>query len=239
MESPFLARAKSSSRAGSTASKARLSSPRTRLTRRAWIASMPGGVLPQRAVLGGDEQVPVEAHQPVDAVAARHQADGEGAVLLVLRHLDVGEPLRLERRGEPTHPRLVLQGGLAGEPVQQRQLERLLGVAAAHQPLEVVAEALHLLEEVRQAGAGERVRRLAVAVSFQGDLPAALDAVDEEGLVLAVVLEVARLLPLAHLVQRRLGDEEVVLLDHLAHLAEEEGEDQGADVASRRRRRRT
>src|ERR1044072_72500 len=63
---------------------------------------------------------------------------------------------RPERRGEPTHPRLVLQRRLVGETVQQRQLERVLRIAAVHQSLEVVAEALHLLEEMREARAGER-----------------------------------------------------------------------------------
>ncbi len=58
-----------------------------------------------------------------------------------------------------------------------------------------------------------------------------LDRVGDEVLVEgALVLEVEILLPFADAVERGLRDVEVALLQHLGHLAEEEGEEQGPDV---------
>jgi hypothetical protein len=55
--------------------------------------------------------------------------------------------------------------------------------------------------------------------------------VDEVVLERALVLQVALALAALHLVERRLGDVEVAALDQLRHLAEEEGQQQRADVA--------
>ena len=49
---------------------------------------------------------------------------------------------------------------------------------------------------------------------------------------LAVVLDVLLRLALLDRVQRRLRDEDVAALDQLLHVAEEERQQQGADVAS-------
>ena len=58
-----------------------------------------------------------------------------------------------------------------------------------------------------------------------------LDAgIDEVILQCPLVLEVDRGLALGGFVERRLGDVEVPALDHLRHLPEEEGQQQGADV---------
>src|SRR5262245_11935098 len=53
---------------------------------------------------------------------------------------------------------------------------------------------------------------------------------EEELLHLALAHEVALRLALLDLEERRLGDEEVTRLDHLHHVAEEEREEEGADV---------
>ena len=55
---------------------------------------------------------------------------------------------------------------------------------------------------------------------------------DQEGLALAVVFEIAARVALLGVVERRLGDEEVSPLDDLGHVAEEEGEQKRADVAA-------
>ena len=55
---------------------------------------------------------------------------------------------------------------------------------------------------------------------------------DQELLEGAFVLDVLRALAARHFVERRLGDVEMAALDQLRHLAEEEGEQQRADVGA-------
>ena len=64
-------------------------------------------------------------------------------------------------------------------------------------------------------------------------------ALHEEGVQGALVLAGTLALAVLGLVERRLGDVEVAALDQLLHLPVEEGQQQRADVASRRRRRRS
>ena len=53
---------------------------------------------------------------------------------------------------------------------------------------------------------------------------------EQEGLVFGIVLQIAGGLALGGFVEGRLGDVEIAPLDHLRHLAIEEGEQKGADV---------
>ena len=53
---------------------------------------------------------------------------------------------------------------------------------------------------------------------------------DEEPFVVSLVFQILRALAALHLVERRLGDEEMASLDQLRHLPEEEGQQQGADM---------
>ncbi len=57
-----------------------------------------------------------------------------------------------------------------------------------------------------------------------------LDAIEEKARKIGVVTEIDFLLLVAHLVQWRLGDEEVSAIDELFHLAVEEGQKQGPDM---------
>src|SRR3990172_6832807 len=67
-------------------------------------------------------------------------------------------------------------------------------------------------------------------VALNGHL-AVLEAADV-GVLLLIVVQPASLLAMLDAVQRRLGDVEVTALDQLAHVAEEEGEGEGADVGA-------
>src|SRR5690606_31310746 len=143
-----------------------------------------------------------------DAVTAMHEGDRPHPVLLVAAHLDRLVAGLLEQRRRGAYPGLVLQRLLVDQPALQRRLERLLREAAGGEPLEIGADAVDAIEEVAEAGAGEQPHLLPLDL----ELEALLDALDQVVAVLAVVLEVARALALAHLVERRLGDVEVAAL---------------------------
>ena len=82
------------------------------------------------------------------------------------------------------------------------------------------------LHDVAQVGAGARG---AAAGDEHGILePFADEIVVERRLILQVALLASAL----HLVERRLGDEEVAALDQLRHLPVEEGEQQRADMGA-------
>ena len=96
---------------------------------------------------------------------------------------------------------------------------------------------MHVLDHLGRCGAparrcradrGRRAPRRVPSTSARF-LEAGVDQVVLEG---ALVLEVGLRLALADLVERRLGDVEVALLDQLRHLPVEEGQQQRADVGA-------
>ena len=94
------------------------------------------------------------------------------------------------------------------------------------QAVEDLADLPRLVDDGAKIGAGEL---LAGGERQHRLLEAALDQIIlERPLVLQVLLGLAAL----DLVERRLGDEEVAALDQLRHLAEEEGEEQRADMGA-------
>ena len=93
--------------------------------------------------------------------------------------------------------------------------------------LEVVVEAGHVFGEI---GAGELRAGLAFGDGAVGEDHAVGSALDHDFDVLALVLDVLLELTLLDAEERGLGDVDVAALDELGHVAEEEGEQQGADV---------
>ena len=98
------------------------------------------------------------------------------------------------------------------------------------QPADLLLEIHHLAEMGQQLVLGERVP---VAVRVRPVHPGAVHALVQEVLPeLAVVLEVILPAPLAHAVERRLGDQDVAVFHQGTHVAEQEGQQQRADVQS-------
>src|SRR5262249_37332087 len=142
---------------------------------------------------------------------AAPEADEAGAVLLVVADLDPLEPGLFQLAGQVGELRRLEQRALVLDAGEEGQADRLGRIAARGQPAELALEALDLLEEMGEAGAGQPRRRClpfmavapvpaAVTVSrralpgavrrHQAELPGVLDALDQEGLVLAIILEV-------------------------------------------------
>ena len=101
--------------------------------------------------------------------------------------------------------------------------------ALALEMLEHVLELGELLEQVAQAVGGE-LGALAVARIEGRDLDGVAAFVEQPLLHLVVVVDVHLGLALLDLVERRLGDVDVPLVDERLHLAVEEREQQRADV---------
>src|ERR671933_632739 len=116
---------------------------------------------------------------------------------------------------------LVEQRGLLEE---RDHLVAVLGAQGARPALVLLAQARVLLPP----RLGE-LERLVVAVE---DLDAVELVREEHILELGLLLDVALAAALLELVERRLGDVDVARLDQVLHLAEQQREDEGADVCA-------
>ena len=148
--------------------------------------------------------------------------------------LDPAGPAALGLLGDGVHPlgeHRRQRGAVGivgvGQRSQRAGERRLLDRSAVVAGVQAGQQASHgarLLDQSPQIRAGAH---LAAGELQRRALEAGLDqVVVERPLVLQVLLGLAAL----DLEQRRLGDEEIAVLDHLPHLAEEEGEQQRADV---------
>src|SRR6185503_2648150 len=177
----------------------------------------------ERAVLaGGDE---VDADRVLTRVAARTILDVQqvAVVLLVALHRD-----RPRRRGQllrqPVEPRLVGEILAVGAGANQR-LDDLARMAAPLHHLQQLLVGDHLVQQFLELAARDLdpLRRHPDDARLGG-------ALDQEGVELALVLDVGFALAPLGAEQRRLGDEHVAVLDDLRQLPVEEREQQRADV---------
>src|SRR5215218_1477045 len=178
----------------------------------------------EAAVLGRLEQVAGDAMRRRQASLRLDRADAHRRVVLV-------EQLGAEDRavlGRLRDHADRLLGGLDVLVEQRALLEEahdlvpVLRTQRARPPLVLLAQARVLLP----ARLGE-LERLVVAVE---DLDAVELVREKDLLELGLLLDVSLVAALLELVQRRLGDVDVARLDQILHLAEQQGEDQRADV---------
>ena len=112
------------------------------------------------------------------------------------------------------------------EHAGDRRLLDHRAIVARMQIAEHVADGARLVDQAAQVGAGA----LVAGIGLEHRLVEAAD--DQIVLHRAVVLEVLLGLAARHLVERRLGDEEMAAVDDLAHLAIEERQQQRADMGA-------
>ena len=188
----------------------------------------------------------------LDAMEARSLDDLRD----LLERAGVGEALAIAHAVEERYADRIL-GVAARLELQHRAAEALDAVEEGGQRLAAVNDHTRVVAAAAVA-VPLVVRRPGVRIALPSPSPSiwlgvdqiflrlpvaqlvlALDPAGQEVTVLVVVLEVALLLAVGDLVERRLRDVEVPALDQLLHLAEEEGEDAACGCASRRCRRRT
>src|SRR4051794_17479892 len=178
----------------------------------------------ERAVLLGVEQRLADAVRPGEPGPGLDGAhDDERLVLVLDRRLEglALETLAAEQLARQVDRRdaLVEQRGLLEE---HDEVVAVRGAQRRRPPLVLLEQAREALPAVL----GE-LELLALGVEHRE----ALELVAEQHLLeLGLVLEVAVVLALRELVERRLGDVDVAGLDQLVHLAEQQREDQRADV---------
>ncbi len=158
-------------------------------------------------------------------VAGDLEQDVEDAVLLVLLEDDVEAGLA-QGADELHEPHLVGEDVLVLHLPPEEQLRERARDALLLHPLEQLLDRDHLPDEVGEARALELLPR------GEADLAVLRRAREQERVERVLVLEVGQRLAVLDLVERRLGDVEVPALDELLHLAVEEGEEEGADVAA-------
>ena len=185
-------------------------------------------MLGQAPRLGRGEQAGVEdlglgnaPHFAGEDIAAVLDATDPATLGLVGARVEPpGQRLRRARRARRIARLVIHRHQRAGD----RRLFHHAAIVTRMQAAEQMADDTRLLDERPQVGPGALFAR---RQPQHGPLEPVADEVVFAGpLVLEVLLGGAAL----HLVERRLGDEDVAAVDQFAHLPEEEGEQQGADV---------
>ncbi len=167
------------------------------------------------------------------AVAVR-QHDLVEAVLLVefQAGLEI-ELFLLDRLQQLLHRLLFGEIGLFLEPGLGHQIHQ---ARVAQLPLEPMAQLLVFLHVQQELGERAALDLLALRRLHRALIGGVAQQLARE---FPLVADVAVRFAVLDAVERRLGDVDVLALDQLVHVAEEESEQQRADVASRRRPRRS
>ena len=170
-------------------------------------------------------EIGVDPRRAGNSVDERRDLERPRRVLFVRRY---GRALQAERPDGPLElldPFLFGEVALREHPTVDQGPHEALGHPAVREFRHVAAVLLHLLQDSDQARAGRPGSR-----HLRRERAVVPEPIEKELRHFLLVLQVRLLLPFDDLEERRLGDVEESAVDQLRHVAEEERQEQGADV---------